>query len=255
MRFIPFANFTASTNMAIDEAILQTHVQGFAPPTLRLYGFAPPAVSFGHGQRVSPKVIGSFESKGFAVVRRPSGGRAVLHFHDLTYSFICSSKSEPGGLVNHSVKRAYHEICLGLINALAELGAEVEMGESESNHRQTQDCFAVTTGADLHHRGRKIIGSAQLRRKNAVLQHGSLILNQPQGLMAELLGGASNENVIRHANLWDLLGQEVPMQKLENAFMRGFEKAFNLRGQVSGLTKAELDLAKQLEEKYLLTSS
>lgn len=234
-RFIRFASFDAATNMAIDEAILDSHLEGLVPATLRLYGFAPPAVSIGHGQRIDAETLRSIESKGFTVVRRPTGGRAVLHFNDLTYSFICSSKheanalvTEPGQrklvlstsenvgteprqggagslsarratsvLVSQSVSEAYRQICGGLICTLARFGLEVELGQSQSNYRHSQDCFQVTTGADLHVKGRKVIGSAQLRRKGAILQHGSLLLNQPQGLMSELL----NKKAVKGAQL------------------------------------------------------
>jgi len=304
-RFLPFASFDGATNMAIDEAILECHLQGLVPATLRLYGFAPPAVSIGHGQRLEAKTVRFIESKGFTVVRRPTGGRAVLHLNDLTYSFICSSKNEsgksvsaqgsdepsasssrslqvtangdslqkhttgvvapvspvPNALVSQSVAEAYRQICRGLIAALAQLDVELELGASKANYRHSKDCFAVTTAADLHYQGKKLVGSAQLRRKNAVLQHGSLILNQPQGLMSELLGGTDlvgpelNGAAVRHANLVELVGQELSMAKLQQAFLKGFEEAFALKFQVAELTTVERQLVGNLREKYEVAPS
>jgi lipoate-protein ligase A len=301
-RFLPFASSDAVTNMALDEAILEAHLQGLVPTTLRLYGFAPPAVSIGYGQHLDKETIQSIESKGFAVVRRPTGGRAVLHLGDLTYSFVCSSKGDAPkelsevangelwlssggtlaksdlvhnlggqasaigkpasavkiGLVSRSVSRAYQEICMGLISTLAQLGIDLELGTSDSNYRHSQDCFETMTAADLHYRGKKIIGSAQLRRKDAVLQHGSLILNQPQGLMSELFNSKQTklvEGVSRHANLFQLLESEIAIEQMEEAFLKGFEQAFGFRFQISDLTAREIQLAKELGAKYEVTPS
>lgn len=304
-RFLPFANFDAATNMAIDEAILEAHLQGLVPTTLRLYGFAPAAISIGHGQKLEAKTLKFIESQGFSVVRRPTGGRAVLHLNDLTYSFVCSSKQASsdssleragcdltsyesasarqaasgcknggddirwqgdwppgqGGLVSRSVKQAYLEICRGLIATLAHFNLELQLGNSETSYRHSQDCFQVTTAADLHYQGKKLVGSAQLRRKDAVLQHGSLLLNQPQGAMSELLNDQDSmqteltEKAHRHANLFELVKAEVPMERLERAFMEGFEQAFAFRFQISHLTTYELKLAEKLREKYELAPS
>src|SRR5437879_3230829 len=89
-RFIPCASYDGCTNMAIDEAILDAHIAGDAAPTLRLYFFAPPAVTIGLSQKMPPELVQSIEARGIDVVRRPTGGRAVLHLNDLTYSFVGS---------------------------------------------------------------------------------------------------------------------------------------------------------------------
>src|SRR5262249_33276109 len=95
---------------------------------------------------------------------------------------------------------------------------------SQKQYKDLQDCFMATTSADLHYRGRKIIGSAQLRRKSAVLQHGSLLINQDQNLMSQLLNLAAPGNP--HANLAEVLGRTPSFAELDAALQQGFEKAF-----------------------------
>ena len=91
---MPYGVYDAVTNMAVDEALLDLHIQGKTPPTLRFYGWAPPAVSFGYAQKVSDSTIERIKKAGYDVVRRPTGGRAVLHEGELTYCFIAASKSD-----------------------------------------------------------------------------------------------------------------------------------------------------------------
>ena len=271
-RLINFGSFDAATNMAIDEAILEAHLQGSAPPTLRLYQFAPQAVSIGYAQRVDVKTIENIKSQGIDIVRRPTGGRAVLHLGDLTYSFIGSSVRRAVGLpmepklaqntallMEGSVIGAYHQISAGLLDGIAQLEVKLEMGLDKSINRLKEDCFAATTVADLHYQGKKLIGSAQMRRKHAVLQHGSIILNQPQALMARLLGSDSQVNVLspddplksaRHANLFEIIGRQVAPIELQLALKTGFERVFSMNFIVGDLLAQEITLYQQLRPKY-----
>ena len=261
-RLISFAGCDAVTNMAIDEAILECHKQGLVPTTLRLYQFAPPAVSLGYLQDLPAGIVDKAAANGLSVVRRPTGGRAVLHVNDLTYSFVGSvsgSKGNGFGL-SKSIPTSYRQICQGLINALAELEVQLEMGmdsSSRPSNRGEHDCFSATTSADLHYLGDKLIGSAQLRRHNAVLQHGSILLNQPQELMSQLVESNSPSNgkpakKFRHANLFDIVGRQLSIQELQAALKSGFELAFASEFVPSNLTQAELDMAEKLRPKYLL---
>lgn len=248
-RFIPYEQFDAATNMAIDEYLLESQLAG-APPVLRLYGFAPPAITIGLSQKVSDELVARVKSKGFDIVRRPTGGRAVLHHKDLTYSFVaCQTGTGEFGILNHSINIAYKEICLGLQNAFKLLGLNAELGSTEAAYRHLADCFLASTNADLQFDGKKLAGSAQLRRKGAVLQHGSIPLNLEQGLMIELLEGSKKADADieqRHANLFDSLAREVDMQDLSEAIKKGFELAFEASFEVQSLSSDELNEAKQL---------
>jgi len=267
-RFIPYAKYTAAENMAIDEAILDAHLEGHVPPTLRLYGWSPPAVSLGYGQKISPTMQERIRSHGYDIVRRPTGGRAVLHDFELTYSFVGSagdkeSNGDGFGFLSESVIKAYKQICEGLIETFRELDVELELGTSTNEYKNAHDCFLATTTADLHYQGKKMVGSAQLRRRHAVLQHGSILLHQPQDLMSSLLKESrpvSSENSDqdvsgekRHANLWDVIAP-LSEERWESAFLTGFQRAFGHQLVRNTLTEQELDASKVHTERYLQVS-
>jgi len=189
------------------------------------------------------------------VVRRPTGGRAVLHLGDLTYSFVGSSAGEGEQPIDQqflstSVAGAYKEICQGLIFAIEQFGITLELGSSKSDYRANYDCFRATTNADLQYAGKKMIGSAQLRRKNAVLQHGSVLLNQSQNKMNEVYGGTSEIDGDRHANLFEIIEKNMSMKELEAAMKIGFKKAFSVNIEESALTSDEQKRIQSLIPKY-----
>jgi lipoate-protein ligase A len=245
-RFIAASSHDGFTNMAIDEAILRCHIAGEVPPTLRLYHFAPPAVTIGLNQKMPPDVVNNIQSRGIDVVRRPTGGRAVLHLDDLTYSFIGTDVSKENGFLSTSVTGSYKEICTALCNAFSLLGIETEVGATGVSYRHLQDCFLATTNCDLHYQGTKLIGSAQVRRSGCVLQHGSVPLMQDPGLMSEILCEPATV-APRHRNLFDIAGRELSPLELENAFKEGFESAFGVRFDVSGLTTVETALCEEIK--------
>lgn len=236
-------------NMAIDEVLLESVLSGRSAPVLRVYKFEPAAVTLGLSQKLAKDVVDSIRERGIDVVRRPTGGRAVLHKDDLTYAFIAPDISLSGGFLNTGVTESYKQICQGLIAAFSELGIESELGATGVSYRHLQDCFMATTNSDLHHNGVKLIGSAQVRRKGGVLQHGSVPLSQEHGLMAQLLSEESKEHP-RHVNLFELIESEVDTHELERAFTAGFEKAFDAQFEKSELTEAEVELIGSIAEKY-----
>lgn len=275
-RIISYAVNDALSNMAIDEAILEAHLAGFVPPTLRLYGFKPAAVSIGRNQTVPSVLNNKATERGIAVVRRPTGGRAVLHQGDITYSFVGSNKKvnqqeltfeneqnnssnwvtscvSDAGFLADNVREAYKQICQGIIRAFSKLGLELQLGSSQSSYKQLYDCFLATTSSDLHINGRKIVGSAQLRRKGCVLQHGSILLNQDQLAMAYLLEeeNPGSREKIHHANLFDLIGRALSFVELESLIKAGFEEAFEVRLNVAELTRYERQIANRLATQYV----
>lgn len=277
-RWLPYREGNAAWNMAVDEAILEAHLQGLVPTTLRFYGWSPPAVSLGYAQRIDEKVVKAIVARGLNVVRRPTGGRAVLHQGDLTYSFVGSSSdsSERSSIDPSSdstsnskitseasrtrfatlpsgVADSYLQICHGLINGLTNLGLQAEIGRGKGGYNRFQDCFQSTTSADLQVNGLKIVGSAQLRRKHAVLQHGSILLNQDQQLMSQLLEIPVVSASARHCNVFDLI-DEVPIEQIERAFLEGFCDSNGQRFEGGKLTDFELSLADSLLKKYAIAS-
>lgn len=243
-RFLPYSEHCGATNMAIDEVLLEDVIAGNCGATLRLYGFSPPAVSIGLNQQLDDATIARIQANRIDVVRRPTGGRAVLHLHDLTYSFTCADETA-GGPLKSSVTAAYRQICQGLIESLRLLGLQTELGESQSPYRHLADCFLATTPADLHCRGWKIAGSAQVRRRGAVLQHGSIPLRQEQDALTALLHAALDTQGAkpqRHLNLFDEIGYKS-VDELNSAFIQGFQRAFATPLVTGALTEEELQSA------------
>ena len=186
-RWIPPITASGATQMAIDRWMLDQLAAG-GEPCLRLYRWSAPTLSLGrHQQRLEPHWPALVEQGRLALVRRPSGGRAVLHAGELTYALACRPASP------HR-QRAYRACCQWLLEAFAELGQPLQWGGGAHGGRFAEaqgrsSCFATATGADLMHTdGTKRIGSAQLWRGPALLQHGSLLL-QPDDVLWRLVFG------------------------------------------------------------------
>ncbi|MEB3341974.1 biotin/lipoate A/B protein ligase family protein [Okeania sp.] len=171
-RLIPLLTTTGKLQMAIDEWLLHQHLQEKIPPTLRFYTWEPVAISLGYHQKRYPEYWQNltWQGKPVDIVRRPTGGRAVLHQGDLTYSLITSGFS--GSRIE-----SYRTICEFLIQGWRSLGIELRYGSAGRGYINNPNCFGTSTGADLIlSNGSKLIGSAQLRKQGAILQHGSMIL-------------------------------------------------------------------------------
>lgn len=214
--------------MAIDEMLLDSLTQSTWDGCLRFYDWQPPAVSFGYAQKVDPDLTRSINAKGIDTVRRATGGRAVLHQGELTYSFIGRSKGpeKAGGYLMPSVNAAYKQICEPLLQGLQSLGVQCSLGSTEAKYRSLADCFEASTQADLQYQGKKLVGSAQLRRNEGVLQHGSIMLDQSQTLMPELLGLSKVQDApARHANLKDI--GHFDRATVADAITRAFAQIFD----------------------------
>jgi lipoate-protein ligase A len=162
-------------NMAVDEAILEGAGHGEVPPTLRLYAWKPPCLSLGHAQPFADVDTARLKSHGWEVVRRMTGGRAILHTDELTYS-VTGPIDEPR--LAGTVLESYNRLAGALLAAVQDLSLPVEMkeGKAESNGEPNPVCFEVPSTYEITVEGKKLIGSAQARRKDGVLQHGSLPL-------------------------------------------------------------------------------
>jgi lipoate-protein ligase A len=158
--------------MAIDRWLLQCHHEGRCPSTLRFYTWQPAALSLGYFQQRYPEHWQHlhWQGKPVDIIRRPSGGRAVLHQGDLTYAVVTSG-------LKGSRRQNYEQICQFLIRGWQKLGVELAYGEGGRGYRHNPNCFGTATTADLiDGGGYKRIGSAQKYRGQAILQHGSIAL-------------------------------------------------------------------------------
>ena len=175
--------------MAIDEAIAVAHGRGEVPPTLRFYGWNPPAVSIGYFQSMLEEVdLDAVRAGGYGYVRRPTGGRLIFHHMELTYSVVIREELLPGGVVE-----TYREISQGLLAGMAELGAPAELSGGDRDPRRADPdgfhtaCFDTASAYELQIGGRKVAGSAQTRRDGVILQHGSILLDIDVPLLFRLM--------------------------------------------------------------------
>ncbi len=165
-----------SWNMAVDEAILEETGRGSSLPTLRLFAWEPPCLSLGYAQPIEDVDLDRLHERGWDLVRRPTGGRAVLHTDELTYSVI-APLNEPR--VAGTLLESYQRLAKALVEALHLLVLPVQVQEQAvvpAAQTTNPVCFEVPSAFEITVDGKKLIGSAQARRKEGVLQHGSLPL-------------------------------------------------------------------------------
>ena len=192
-RFIDTAIANGYENMATDEAIYLSCQQGNAPPTLRFYGWQPPAVSLGYFQKLESAVdMEECRRRGIDVVRRMTGGRAVLHHHELTYAVIAPENVHP---FSPRVLDTYMTIGSCLLNALNGFGLNAQWVALRDKHRgdtavprhETASCFSAPSWYEITVGGKKICGSAQKRGNGVLLQHGSILIDHDPDVLAALL--------------------------------------------------------------------
>ncbi len=244
--------------MAVDEAILEHIGRGESLPTLRLYAWKPPCLSLGYAQPFADVDTGRLEELGWHVVRRPTGGRAILHTDELTYS-VTGPTDEPR--LAGSVLESYNRLAGALLQAVKSLGLPVEMKEGRQPQPNNSNpvCFEVPSAYEITVQGRKLIGSAQARRKEGVLQHGSLPLTGDLARITRALSfpdessraEAARRLLERAVTVQSVLGHEVTWEQAAQAFVRAFESELELRLDRGRLSESECRRADQLvEEKY-----
>jgi lipoate-protein ligase A len=236
-------------NMAVDEAILQSRIEGRAPNTLRLYRWRPSAVSIGRFQNIQDEVnLEACRNRGVDAVRRVSGGGAVYHDSkdEVTYSVIVKRED----LGTDDVAKAYRRICNGLIETARNLGVDAEYNEGN-----VKQCPNITV------KERKISGSAQAHRKGVILQHGTLLLKADLAKMFTFLRVPWADACIdlvsiakrKITSVAEESGRAVPIGVAYQAAVDGFEKALNMKFVEQQLSEYESGLAKRLEKEKFLT--
>lgn len=184
MKFIPYEVKTGAENMQTDEDLLNSAIKDKLDyPVFRLYGWSPACVSLGRNQQdafIDKKFL---KDTGIDTVKRLTGGRALLHDDEITYSFIC-----PVSYLKHgeNVRQSYEEISGILIDGFAKLGIELDFGASKPVNTKFDYCMLISTGADLCYKGKKLIGSAQCRKEGYILQHGSILYDFNRELLEKI---------------------------------------------------------------------
>jgi lipoate-protein ligase A len=242
--------------MAIDESILVAVAEGTSPPTLRFYGWQPPCVSVGYAQPLRDEIdLEACRREGYTWVRRPTGGRAVLHIDELTYSVI-APLGEPR--VAGDILTSYRRLSMGLIAGLAHLGCAARQAGQEVGTGQSAACFDVPSPYEVIVGGRKLVGSAQARRRRVVLQHGALPLGGDVARLCDVLALPVRERTRlqaqlrrRAVTLGEALGRRVSFEEARRALATGFAQALNLTLQPGELSSDERAAMVLLREKYV----
>lgn len=256
----------AATNMAVDEAIMLAHGRGDAPATLRFYGWRPMAVSLGYFQRAGGEVdLAACAQLGVDVVRRLTGGRAVLHDAELTYSIVVREDCQS---IPPTITASYLYFSRGLLAGLTALGIRAELsvpreayGARGGQRRKPQSaaCFDASAQYEVNYGGRKLVGSAQVRKHGVILQHGSLLLRFSPDLLSRVLICRSPEARQTLAqtlaagvvSVEEILGRSVGWGEICGAVRTGFESALGIGLEPGELTAGEKETARQLAEtKY-----
>jgi lipoyltransferase/lipoate-protein ligase len=246
-RLLKLETYDAAMNMAIDEAVLRARIADKAPNTLRFYRWKPSAVSIGRFQSVHNEVnLDNCEKRGVDVVRRITGGGAVYHDSEdeITYSVVVKRED----LEAEDVTAAYNKLCNGLVKALEILGVK-----SDFNPGDPKNCPNIAVN------GKKISGSSQSFKGDAVLQHGTLLLDVDLEKMFTFLRVPWAKTCMEIVNVAERkitsvkreLGFGVLVEQAYSALVRGFQDVLKMRLSEGALTKEELETAERLRrEKF-----
>jgi lipoate-protein ligase A len=255
-RILPFQKAGAAENMAVDEAVFRVVIRKKAPPTLRFYGWRVPALSIGCFQDYEKEVDGEACRKfGVEIVRRPTGGKAVLHERELTYAVIAGADSS---LFPPDILKTYRAISGCIARGLAIIGIRAEMeadGRPAPDGTLRSSCFSSLSRYELLVGGRKICGSAQMRSHRAFLQHGSLLTAfDPFRTCAVMLPHRDRErdaDLLRNAitSVGEQAGAAIGEENLCRALREGFERALGIRFREGLLTPEEEEIKGELMVK------
>jgi lipoyl(octanoyl) transferase len=263
-RFIDSGNGSPAFNMALDEALLNWHSEGKIPPVIRFYGWNPPTLSIGYFQNVVKEIdLDSVKKHGLGFVRRPTGGRGVLHEHELTYSVIVSEEHPE---MPKTVTEAYRVISEGILKGFQHLGLEAYFAVPKTKEERdalkaphSAVCFDAPSWYELVVEGRKVAGSAQTRQKGVILQHGSILLDLDEDKLFSLFK-YPNERVKERMKkafknkavaINEISQRRITLEEAKEAFYKGFSDGLNIELEPYVLTAEELDYVNKIaEERY-----
>lgn len=239
-RLLKTENITAAKNMAIDRAVLVANSEGKSPPTVRFFTWNPPAISIGYFQSLEEEVdLDVCRKLGVDYVRRITGGGAVFHDTELTYSIVIP---EDHPLIPKNIMESYGRICDAIINGLAKLGIE-------SNYKPINDIITNS---------KKISGNAQTRKLKTVLQHGTVLMDVDVEKMFSLLK-VPNEKIRdkliadvkeRVTSVKHVLGKNISFTDAANSMKQGFEEEFNIELVDGKISDEELELTERFAREY-----
>ncbi len=244
-------------NMARDVAMLEAVSTTAAAPTVRLYAWEPPCLSLGRHQPESAADLEFCRAHGIDVVRRPTGGRAVLHHLELTYAVAAPLGRGP---LPRAVQEAYRTVCAALVRAARALGVAAELTPGEVNlvlpgPRSAVPCFEAPAGGEVVVAGRKLAGSAVRVHRDHILQHGAILLDWDGMLQAGAMGLADDHLLRPHVTTFAAeLGRPVDRGELEAALVPAFEAELGVRLAGGELTAGERRREAELEAEHAIAA-
>jgi lipoyl(octanoyl) transferase len=258
-RFIDSGMRSPSFNMALDEALLDWHSEGKIPPTIRFYGWNPATLSIGYFQNVEKEInLDAVKDHQLGFVRRPTGGRGVLHEHELTYSVIVSEDYPD---MPKTVTEAYRVISEGILRGFQLLGLDAYFAVPKTNEEKealksprSAVCFDAPSWYELVVEGRKVAGSAQTRQKGVILQHGSILLDLDEDKLFSLFKYPSERVKERMQKAFkdkavainEISSRKILIEEAKDAFFKGFQDGLKIELLPYTLSNTELEYVNQL---------
>lgn len=219
--FIDYEVLYGAQNMDKDKYLLDKAIEHNLSPILRLYGWRKPTMSFGCHQKLKDINLDFCKNNNIDMVKRPTGGRALLHDQELTYSFITPVNFLKNG---NSVINSYKEISEALILGFSNLNIKLSFPEYKKVSVKDGYCMAISTGTDLSYNNKKLIGSAQFRKQDYILQHGSILIDLDEKLLAKIFN--CNENFSNVTSINRINKELNNINTLSNAVKNGFSQKF-----------------------------
>ncbi|WP_174734154.1 lipoate--protein ligase family protein [Mesobacillus harenae] len=263
-RFLDTGDQPPSFNMALDEALLDWHSEGKIPPVIRFYGWSPATLSVGYFQKIEKEInMEAVKNHRLGFVRRPTGGRGVLHEHELTYSVIVTEDYPD---MPRTVTEAYRVISEGILKGFHNLGLDAyfsvpktaEERDSLKNPRSAV-CFDAPSWYELVVEGRKVAGSAQTRQKGVILQHGSILLDLDEDKLFSLFKYPNDRVKERMQKAFkskavainEISPTKISIEAAKKAFEKGFAEGLNIELERYTLSDKEHEYVTKLaKEKY-----
>lgn len=249
----------AATNMALDELLIKWHSEGEIPPVLRFYGWSKPTLSVGNFQKVEKTInFPAIKEKDCQFVRRLTGGSAVLHDDELTYSIVVS---EDKPYISSSIRAAYYTLSKGIMAGfnILKIPVDYSLPEEQFTDLFTAVCFEKPSDYEMLVDGKKISGHAQTRKQGVLMQHGSLPFSMNDQLLFDLFNFSSDRARDRQRKSFadkaitmnEASGRIITYDMAAQAFEQGFKQALNLTLKPMELTKEQWEEVEKLAEtKY-----
>lgn len=255
----------AATNMALDESLLNWHRRGEIPPTLRFYGWTKPSLSVGRFQQVESQInFDSVERYECDFVRRLTGGSAVLHDDELTYSIVVTEK-HPN--IPKTVREAYYILTKGIMEGYRNLGIKAEYAyptKRITKKDRSSVCFEQVTYYEMVIEGKKLSGNAQTRKDGVLLQHGSIPMSINEQMLFDLFLFPSEEVRKQQQAAFstkaiainDITNEQHTYEQLAEAFYKGFETGLDVKFLPIRLTDIQWAEVHQLAQtKYAVKAN